>query len=83
MPETCSLARCAAISTARSRGSTSSSFLRSASAPRDFEQVLELRVPGFDAVFEIHRQNADPQRFDDIFAEILQPLDLQRLLFER
>ena len=47
-------------------------------AARNFEQVFQLRIPGFDAVFEVDGQHADAQRFDDIFAEILQPLDLQR-----
>src|SRR3989442_5133941 len=51
--------------------------------PRDADQLLELRVPGFDAAFQVHRQHAHVERFDDVFAEILQPLDLLRFLFER
>ncbi len=49
---------------------------------RNGEQILELRIPGFDAVFQVHGDDADFERLDDILAEIFQALDLHRLLFE-
>ena len=64
-------------------GSTSSSCGRLASLRADFEQPHELRIPGFDAVLQIHSQHADVQRLDDIFAEILEALDLRGFLLER
>ena len=51
-------------------------------AARNVEQIFELRIPGFDAILEIDRDNADVQRFDDIFAEIFQTFDLQGFLLE-
>src|SRR5208282_6070203 len=50
---------------------------------RNSEQVFELRIPRFDAVLEIDSKHADLKRFDDIFAEVFEALDLQRLLLER
>ena len=40
----------------------------------DAGQPLDLRVPAFHAVVETGRQYADVDRFDDVFAELLQPL---------
>ena len=51
--------------------------------PRNLKQVLELRVPGLDAVFEVLGQDADPERLDDVFAEVLEALDLNGFLLER
>ena len=50
---------------------------------RNGEQIFELRIPGFDAIFQIDREYAYVQRFDDVLTEILQPLDLHGLLLER
>ena len=49
---------------------------------RHADQPLKLRIPGFHRAAEIHGQHADVQRFDDIFREILEPLDLRRFLFQ-
>src|ERR1700675_4426846 len=65
------------------RGKHFAEFPAKRVAPRNFEQVFELRVPGFDAVFEIHREHADLERFHNVFAEILEALDLHSFLFER
>ncbi len=43
---------------------------------RDAGETLDLRVPALDAVFKVRRQNADVDRFDDVLAELLQPLVL-------
>src|ERR1700722_5585241 len=47
------------------------------------EQILKLRIPRLDAVVEIHGKDADLEGLNDIFAEVLEPLDLQSFLFER
>src|ERR1700676_407420 len=47
------------------------------------EKLLHARVPGFHDAFEIHREDADVERLHDVFAEILEPGNLQRFLFER
>src|SRR6266849_6094923 len=47
------------------------------------EELLHARVPGLDHAAKIDGQHADVQRFDDVFAEILEPRNLQSLLFER
>ena len=44
---------------------------------------FHLRVPGFDAVLEINGHHADVDRFDDVLVEVLEPLVLADLLFER
>ena len=50
---------------------------------RHADQPLELRVPGFHRAVEIDRQHAHIERFDDIFREVLEPLDLHGFLFQR
>ena len=50
---------------------------------RNSQEVLELRVPGLDAIFEIDCDDPDLQRFDDILAEIFQAFDLHGFLLER
>src|SRR5271155_270941 len=49
----------------------------------DAEELLHARVPGFDDAFQIHGKNADIQGFDDVFAEVFEPRDLEGLLLER
>src|SRR5580700_7480303 len=46
------------------------------------QQVLQLRIPGLDAVFEIDGEYANFQGFDNILAEVLEALDLHGFLFE-
>ncbi len=43
---------------------------------------LHLRVPALDAVVQIHSQDADVDRFDDVFVELLQPFEFADLLFQ-
>src|SRR5258708_6348219 len=43
---------------------------------------FHLRVPAFDAVFEIESEDADVDRFDDIFVELLEAFELADLDFE-
>ena len=50
---------------------------------RDAGQLLDLRVPAFHAVFQVGRQDADVDRFDDVLAEFLQPLVLFHLALQR
>ena len=47
------------------------------------KKLFHARVPGFDDAVQVHRQHAHVQRFDDVFAEILEPGDLERFLLER
>src|SRR5579884_197248 len=50
---------------------------------RNAVHQLELRVPALDPVFQVHGQDSDVNRLDDVFAEILQSLVLIHLLLER
>ena len=50
---------------------------------RDAAELLELGVPAFDAIVQIGRQDADVDRFDDVFAEFLEPLVLVDLALQR
>src|SRR5579862_2147705 len=50
---------------------------------RNANEVFDLRIPGFDAAFEIDGEDADVQRFNNVFAEIFQALDLNGFLFQR
>ena len=84
MPETCSAVR------ARSRFRSPDrrqNFFESSSerlGPRQSRAALRAADSSDSiAVLEVGREHADLERLDDIFAEILQPLDLQRLLLER
>src|SRR6266852_2220769 len=49
---------------------------------RHAEKLFHAGVPGLDNTVQIHRQHADVQRFNDVFAEILEAGDLQRFLLE-
>src|SRR6266404_918161 len=49
---------------------------------RHAEKLFHAGVPGFDNAVQVHRQYADVQRFNDVFAEILETGDLQRFLLE-
>src|SRR5713226_5789859 len=49
----------------------------------DADELLHARVPGFDHAAQIDGEHADVERFDDVFAEILEARDFQRFLFER
>ena len=53
------------------------------SLPRDAGQPFDLRVPALDTIIQIRRQNADVDRFDDVLAELLQPLVLFHLALQR
>ena len=44
---------------------------------------FHLRVPGFDAVRQVHRHHAHVDRLHDVFVEVLQAFVLGDLLFER
>ena len=43
---------------------------------------LHLRVPAFDAVVEIEGQDADVDGLDDVFVELLEPLEFADLFFQ-
>src|SRR5438445_4663172 len=49
---------------------------------RHAKKLFHAGVPGFDDAVQVHRQYADVQRFNDVFAEILEAGDLQRFLLE-
>lgn len=49
----------------------------------DSKQPLHLRVPGLDAAIQVDGQDADAQRIDDVLVELLEALDLRRLLLQR
>ena len=46
-------------------------------------QLLHLRIPAFHSIFQIGRQYADVNRFDNVFRELFQPLILVGFALER
>ncbi len=50
---------------------------------RNAAELFDLRVPAFHAVVQIGRQDADVDRFDDVFAEFLEPLVLLHFALQR
>ena len=44
--------------------------------------TLHLRVPALDTVVEVDGEDTDVDRFDDVFVELLQALELGNLLLE-
>src|SRR5207244_12226014 len=49
----------------------------------DAGQLLDLRVPALDPVLQIDRQDPDVDRFDDVLAELLEPLVFFDLALQR
>ncbi len=43
---------------------------------------LHLRIPAFDAVVEVEGEDADVDGLDDVFVELLEPLELANFVFE-
>ena len=43
---------------------------------------FHLRVPGLDAILQVHSHDADVDGFDNVLVEILEPLVLVHLLFK-
>src|SRR5258707_1064331 len=50
---------------------------------RNLEELFHAAVPGLDRAVEINGQNADVERFHDVFAEVLQARDFEGFLFQR
>src|SRR6267143_2990493 len=50
---------------------------------RHSNQTLDLRVPRLNRPVEIDREHTHVERFDDVFREVFQPLNLGRFLLER
>jgi len=51
--------------------------------PGHAEKLLHARIPGFDDAFQIYCQNADIQRFHNVFAEVFEARNFESLLLER
>ncbi len=49
----------------------------------DAKQLFHAGVPGLHSAFQIDGQYADVERFDDVFAEVLEASDFEGFLFQR
>src|SRR4029077_1402128 len=49
---------------------------------RNLEELFHAAVPGFNRSVEIDGQNANVERFHDVFSEVFQARDFEGLLFE-